>query len=189
MITAIRYATYNDSLETEIKCPKCGHDNLFKLNLQYAIDNMEFLESEYVINLESGLSVFLRPYAFPELLKSLLSQFEQTKLARAIESQTITDADRSAIVKKAFKELAVAKFDMLSAAVARVVDEANGIDVSNREHIKDFLQNIDTKSADAISSLVTKINAVGIKRTFDATCEKCEHTWESEIDFNPVNFS
>jgi hypothetical protein len=52
LITAIRYATFNDSLETTLKCPVCSIENTFKLDLQYALDNMEFLEPEYVVNLD-----------------------------------------------------------------------------------------------------------------------------------------
>jgi hypothetical protein len=189
LITAIRYATYNDSLETTLICPKCTHENTFKLNLQYALDNMSELESEYVVNLDSGLSVFVRPYAFPELLKALHSQFERTKLSRAIENETLTDIQRSEIFTKSFKEVAITKFDLMTAGIAKIIDEANNINVTDIKYIKDFLQNIDKKSVDKISDLIDEINEIGIKRTFTAKCEKCEHQWESEIDFNPVNFS
>ncbi len=189
LITAIRYATYNDALETSLVCPKCTHENTFKLDLQYALDNMSELDPEYVVNLESGLSVFVRPYAFPELLKALHSQFEQTKLTRAIESENITDTQRSDIFTKSFKEIAITKFELMTAGVIKVVDESQGINVNEPKFIKDFLQNIDKKSVDKISDLIDEINQIGIKRTFTAKCEKCEHMWESEIDFNPVNFS
>lgn len=189
LITAIRYATYNDALETSLVCPACRHENNFKLDLQYALDNMTELESEYVVNLDSGLSVFVRPYAFPELLKALHSQFEQTKLTRAIESEQLSEAQRTEIFSKSFSDIARTKFDLLTAAVEKVVDESHELNVSDAKHIRDFLQNIDKKSVDKISDLVDEINQIGIKRTFIAKCEKCEHQWESEIDFNPVNFS
>jgi hypothetical protein len=189
LITAIRYATYNDSLETETNCPKCSHKNSFKINLQYALDNMEFLESEYVINLESGLSVFVKPYSFPDLLKGLHSQFEQTKLTRALENESITDAQRTSIFGKAFKEIATTKFDLMTCGIVKIVDESKGVLVTDKKFIKEFLTNIDKKSADKISDLITEINQIGIKRDFTAECEKCKHVWSSEIDFNPVNFS
>lgn len=189
LITAIRYATYNDTLETSLVCPACKHENTFKLDLQYALDNMSMLDSEYVVNLESGLSVFVKPYNFPELLKGLHAQFEQTKLARAIESETITDQKRSEIFAKAFRDIATTKYDLMCAGVDKVVDESVGLNVSDRKYIREFLQNIDKKSADKIGDLIEEINRIGIKRTFTAKCEKCEHPWESEIDFNPVNFS
>lgn len=189
LITAIRYATFNDSLETEMPCPSCGHGNVFKLNLQYALDNMSELEPEYVVNLESGLTVFVKPYSFPDLLKGLHSQFEQTKLQRAVESQNLTDAQRSAIFGTAFKEIAIVKFDLMTSGIVKLVDESAGVNVTDRAHIKNFLYNIDKKSVDKIHDLIETINQIGIKRTFTAKCEKCEHTWESDIDFNPVNFS
>jgi hypothetical protein len=189
LITAIRYATYNDALETTLKCPKCTHENTFKLDLQYALDNMAELEPEYVINLDNGLSVFVKPYSFPELLKALHAQFEQTKLSRAIESQTLSDEQRSAIFTTSFKQVAIIKFELMTAGVVKVVDDSQGINVSDPKFIKDFLQNIDKKSVDKIGDLIDEINQIGIKRSFTAKCEKCTHEWESEIDFNPVNFS
>jgi len=191
LITAIRYATYNDTLETDINCPNCKHENNYKLDLQYALDNMTMLESEYFVNLESGVTVFVKPYSFPEILKSLHAQFEQNKLARALENENITEAKRSEIFKKAFKEIAITKFDLLTQAVQKInfTQGDNEQTVTEKRFVKEFLQNIDKKEVDKISDLVEEINEIGIKKTFTAKCEKCEHVWESEIDFNPVNFS
>jgi len=189
LITAVRYATYNDTLETSLLCPKCNHENTFKLDMQYALDGITELESEYIVNLETGLSVFVKPYTFPELLKGLHAQFEQNKLVRAMESQTLSDLQRSEIFAKAFKEIAVTKYELMVNGVLKVVDESNNVNVTDKKFIKEFLQNIDKKSADKISDLIEEVNKIGIRRTFTAKCEKCEHQWESEIDFNPVNFS
>ncbi len=189
LITAIRYATYDDSLETNLVCPKCKHENQFKLNLQYALDNMDILEPEYVINLETGLSVFVKPYSFPEILRGLHAQFEQAKLQRALESENITDAKRSDVFKKSFTELSSMTFELMCKSIIKVVDESKGVNVSDKTHIAEFVRNIDRNTADKIQKLVKEINDIGIKRTFIAKCDKCEHEWESEIDFNPVNFS
>ncbi len=189
LITAIRYATFNDSLETDLKCPKCGHENHFKLDLQYALDNMGTLDSEYVVNLETGVSVFVKPYSFPEVMISLHADFERNKLSRALESETLSEAEKSKILGNAFKELAKTKFDLMVGGIVKVVDESRNINVTDRNFILQFVQNIDKKSADKISDQIAEINEIGVKRTFTAICEKCEHNWENEIDFNPVNFS
>lgn len=189
LITAIRYATYNDSLETTLSCPSCEHENLFKLNLQQSLDGMSFLEPEYVVNLDSGLSIFVKPYGFPELLKGLHAQFEQSKVTRAIESDTVTDDQRMRLFATAFKELASITYGLMVNSVLKVVDESNNVNVTDKKDIADFLNNIDKKSVDKIGALIQEINLIGIKRTFTARCEKCDHTWESEVDFNPVNFS
>jgi DNA-directed RNA polymerase subunit M/transcription elongation factor TFIIS len=189
LITAIRYATYNDSLETELTCPKCKHENEFKLNLQHSLDGMTYLEEDYVVNLESGLSVFVKPYGFPELLKGLHAQFEQTKIARAIENDQISEQERLKLFSNAFKEIAKVTYSLTANSIIRVVDESHNINVDNKADILEFLNNIDKKSVDAINDQIKEINQIGIKKTFTAVCEKCKHEWESEIDFNPVNFS
>jgi len=189
LITAIRYATFNDTLETTLNCPKCGVENTFKLNLQYALDNMEYLDPEYVVNLESGLSIFVKPHSFPDVLRALQAQFEQNKLARAVESETLTDEARSNIFTNAFAKIAITRYELMCNGIVKVVDEANNINVTDKKFIKEFLQNIDKKSLDKIEDLIEEINKIGIKKTFSAKCEKCNHTWQSEIDFNPVNFS
>lgn len=189
LITAIRLATFNDKLETEIRCPNCGHENMFKLDLQYALDNMEYLEPDYVVHLDSGLSIFVRPYGFQEILKGLHMQFEQTKLTRAIESQDLSEEARLKLLSEVFQKMSVITYELLLNSIIRVVDERNSINVSDRAFIQDFLQNIDKKSLDAIKDLVEEINGIGIKTTFTAKCQNCEHTWENDIDFNPVNFS
>ena len=189
IITAIRYATYNDALETELSCPACKHANLYKLNLQHSLDNMSYLETEYVVNLDNGLSIFVKPYGFPELLRGLHAQFEQSKLTRAIESENISEDQRLKLFATAFKELSVITYELMVNSVLKVVDESQNVNVNNKADIKEFLQNIDKKSSDKIGDLIKEINQIGIKRTFTAVCEKCDHSWESEIDFNPVNFS
>jgi len=189
LITAVRYATFNESLETRLDCPACNHDNLFKLDLQYALDNMDTLEPEYIVYLDSGLSVFVKPYSFPDLLKALHSEFERRKITRSIENDDITKEKRSALFTEAFKNMAIIKFELMTNGVVKVVNEKDNINVSEPRYIKEFLQNIDKKSADKISDMIEEINKIGIKKTFTAKCEKCEHEWESDIDFNPVNFS
>jgi len=189
LITAIRFATFNGSLETQLYCPACNHLNIFHLDLQYALDNMTELEPEYIVYLDTGLSVFVKPYAFPEILKELHSQFERTKLGRSIENENLSDEKKSEIFTNAFKNLAILKFELMTSSIIKVINEQDNINVTEPKFIKEFLQNIDSKSADKISDLINEINKVGVKRTFTAKCEKCSHEWESEIDFNPVNFS
>jgi hypothetical protein len=85
--------------------------------------------------------------------------------------------------------MATVTYELILNSIVKVVDDSNNVNVSNRLHIKEFLANIDNRSIDKIADTIREINLIGIKRSFLAKCEKCDHTWENEIDFNPVNFS
>lgn len=189
LITAIRFATYNDSLETSTNCPKCGSENTYKLDLQYSLDNMTYLEPEYVVNLNSGLSVFVKPYAFPELLLGLHTQFESQKITRMLEDSNLDENQKSAYFKSAFRNIASTKFKLMTNSIIKIVDESKNINVENKEHIESFLYNVEREDIDKIDTLLEEINKIGIKKTFTTECTSCNHKWESDIDFNPVNFS
>ena len=188
LITAIRHATFENNIETTINCPSCNHENNFRLDLSYALNNMNFLEPEYTINLDSGLIVHVKPYSFPDILRGLHAQFEQSKLSKSFENSALSESDRSAIFGKAFKELSNLTFELILNSIIKITDN-NEVNVTDKKYIKEFLFNIDKKSVDKIADLVKEINTIGIKKTFTATCSECGHSWESEIDFNPVNFS
>ena len=96
---------------------------------------MDFLDENYVVNLETGVSVYVRPYAFPELLKGLHAQFESSKLERAISSETLSDEERTAIFGKSFKEMATLTFELMQNSVIKVVDESINLSVTNKVHI------------------------------------------------------
>lgn len=189
LITAIRAVTFKDGLQNEITCPNCGHQNTYKLDLMQSINGMQFLEPDYVVNLDSGLSVFLKPYGFTDVLSGLHMQFEQAKFARAIEMQNLSEEERLSLLSKSFKQITALTFTLMCNSIIKIVDESHGINVTDREFIADFLKNTEKEDADKIEKVMTEINNIGVKKTFTATCISCKHEWENEIELNPVNFS
>lgn len=189
LITAIRHVTYNDKLETELECPSCKHKTLFKIDLAATLASMTYLESEYALHLPNGLSVYVRPYGFDEVLKSLHSQFEQSKIARAVTAPGLTDEERNRVLNEVFVHISRTTYELTCAAVYRVVSEASNVDVTDPKHIAEFIRNVDRDVTERLQKLIEEVNRVGVDDKFTAVCEKCQHTWTSEIDFNPVNFS
>jgi len=189
LITAIRHVTYQDNLESKVKCPACEFENKFKLNLQHAIDTMTFLEDEYVIHLENELSVYVKPLAFPEIIKSLHAQFENSKLVKSIQNEKISEEEKLKIFGKVFKDAAKLNVELVSTSIIKIINESQNIEVTDKKHIFDFLQNVDISTVEKINELIKEINLIGIQKTHEATCEKCNHKWNSDIDLNPVNFS
>ena len=85
--------------------------------------------------------------------------------------------------------LAKTTYELTLASITRVVNESQGIDVTDRTYIAEFLRNVDRSVTELIQKSIKDANAVGVQKAFEPVCEKCNHTWHSEIDFNPVNFS
>lgn len=187
LMIAIRHATYGDDLEVTSECPKCKHANTFGVNISQSLASMTFLEPEYTIDLSNGVTIYVKPFGYDETIKALKAQFEQMKISRNLENSSASEEDKLKVFSKSFNTLSDLNIELLTACVSKVVINQTQ-EVTEQDHISEFLQNIDKPTFTQLDNIIKDINTVGIKKNFNAKCEKCEHEWDAAIDFNPVNF-
>lgn len=187
LMIAIRHATYGDDLEVTTDCPKCKHSNTFSVNVSQSLSSMTSLEPEYRIDLANGIAIFVKPFGYQETVKALQAQFEQFKVARNLTDEKLADEQRLKVFSTSFKTIANLNQELLTACIIKIVIN-DDTEVVNTKHISEFLQNVDKTTFAQLDDLVKKINAIGIKKDFNATCKECGHEWDASIDFNPVNF-
>lgn len=188
LMIAIRYATYGDDMSIDIECPACGHENHYTLNLGQNLDHIGKLDSDYVVHLEQGLTVFVKPFTLVESMKALREQFEQSKITKSLGNEDISEEERLKMFSSAFTHIAELTFDLCVSSIIKIVKEDEDICVTDKAQIKEFIFNIDKLSAEAINNKIKEINDIGITKRFSAACTNCAHQWETPIDFNPTNF-
>lgn len=188
LLIAIRYATYGDEMAVEMECPNCQVENKYSLNLGENLDRIGKLENDYIVHLDMGLSIFVQPFTYTESLKALKEQFEQTKIARSMSDQSLSDDQRLKMFSDSYRKITELNYDLIISSIRKVVKEDEGICVEDKEQIKEFLFNIDKGSVEKIDKLIKEINQIGIVKVFKAVCQSCAHEWDAPIDFNPVNF-
>lgn len=195
LMVAIKQCTYGNNLEFNVNCPKCDSDNKFSMDLTFALSNMQSLDSEYVVTLESGLSLFLRPYSYSDFVKTSLSAFEQNKLIQKIQDTSIPEEERLKLLTRSFDTLTKLNIELMTSTIIKMVKEDDNFvmenNIENRKNIVEFLKNISKEDSDRIQSEVTRMNSVGLVRKMNVICQnkECNHEWEADVDFNPVNFS
>lgn len=187
IMIGIRHASYGDDIDITVSCPECETENTYSINITNSLSNMEKLESEYTIGVEGGLTMYIRPFQYAETVNALKLQFEQYKTARAFSEKDISEDQRIKMFSDSFIKMAQTNIDMLCSCVLKIV-MPNGDEVTNEKHIKEFLVNSDKRVLKSVDDMVKDINSVGVNKNFEAVCQKCEHSWETGIDYNPVNF-
>lgn len=192
IIVAIRHASYGDELTVESECPKCNESNEFGLSMEQTLEASEQLDESYPVNISNDLTAFIRPYNFKDSLTAIKKAFEQNNLVRSVESPGISEEQKLKLVGDSIDSLAKLNFDLIAQCVMRVyregASEEETIDVTNSKHIAEFVSNIGRDDIRKIQDKLDEINDIGIRKTFSATCEHCEHNWEVPIDFNPATF-
>jgi T4 bacteriophage base plate protein len=189
LITAIRHVSFENHLDLDMECPECQHRNTFEMDLAYALENMSFLEKEYPIKLDNGLTLYIRPFRFNDLLTGLHVQFEQAKLARELSDETTTEEEKLAKFGKQYNHITDINIELIGNSIEKIYIEDKKEYITDRTFIAEFLNNCEKGTVAKIDTLLKVINKIGLKKTFTAVCEKCEHEWEADMEFNPVNFS
>ena len=193
LMIGVRHASYGDNAEMSVKCPECDTDNSYTLNLLTLISSTEILDDTYEVVLQGGdLTVFVKPGTFSALLKRQKTAFEGAHVERIMADTTLSEERRIKAFAVTFNKLTKLNFELVNDAIDKITftdKEGELQEVTNDQHIADFLRNITKDDVDQIEDKIAEVNSIGIQKTTDALCTNCSHKWEAAIEFNPVNFS
>lgn len=191
LLAAIRLATYGEFMDVSVTCPECDHEQEFQAPIQYCIDTMKFLDSEYNVKLSEkcgNLTVSVRPFTFIENTKEALQRYNEVKAMRLIAEKDLEDEENQKEYKEHVYKIADYNIEMVANCILNIYDsDGNEIDVTY-DQIVEWIKNIPSQDAQAIIGKVSEINKTGINTTATAICENCEHQWETELSFDPSYF-
>jgi len=189
LLLAIRIATAGSTLSVDTKCSHCDHENHHEIDLTPILESQEMLSQENFIDIDGSLVVHLRPYNFEQRNLTLLNEIQQNQAVRALEMNEQMDAtDKMTEVGKYIGKMAARTFDILAKSVTHVTILKTGTQVTDQEHINQFIQNITKPQADAIMLKIKEINDTGIDPTCKFICESCGQEYEQRLDFDPISF-
>ncbi len=191
LMIGIRIASYGETATMDADCPKCNESNTFTMNLDSLLNQTETLENEYEIVLDNNLTIFVAPSRFENMVRQQKTAFQNTKLERAITDPSLSDEARLTILSQVFKQVSKFNFEAVHEAIQKIIFTEDGEEnvITNQTHIGEWIKNIEKTSIDKIESKIIEVNRIGIEKSMGAACKHCEHKWEANIEFNPVNFS
>lgn len=186
LMLAIRVCSYGDHMDVSSKCPNCGFDNEYSINVRNALENMEYLEDEYEIELNSSLKAVLSPYEYGDMVKSTLAAHREAKLLNDLEREEYTEEQKKELFNDTFNSLSKLKFELLSKSIIKIITPDD--EVKDKKFISEFINNIDKDMFKILETKIEKINSTGPNKTMNFVCQSCSHNWETEVIFDPANF-
>lgn len=188
ILIAIKHASFGDELTLASECPECGHENSYGLSITESLSSMKYLDDHYIVNMESGVSVFLAPYTFESQLKMAKSAFEEDKLLKNIGNPNLSEEEQLRMISNAVRTMSSITFELMLNCVEKICMESDGVEVVEKQFIEEYLQNISTEESHIIQEQIKEINNIGIKKIYHVSCGKCNHEWDQELDINPTDF-
>lgn len=191
LLIAIQSATYGDEVTIKEKCPKCKTDNEVAASIDAVLSTMTVLEKSYIFETKDHLSIEVRPFSYESTVKAGISSFKSVRSLQAM-AQITDEFERLQTFSANFQQIAALNFELLIDSVASVKGKlSNGEPflVTDRRNITEFLENCDADVGKMVETKVAEVNKIGINKTVTIKCTNCEHEFNKDIGFDPVNFS
>jgi len=189
ILMGIQSATYGDEMEVTAKCKNCEDKELTgTTSIQDSLDQIQPLEEINIAEWE-GLKVALRPVKYKSTIEAGLINFQTTRSLQGI-SELPDDMDKLRIFNETFNRIAVLNFNLIADSIEKIImqEGEETIEVTDREHIIEFLNNCEASIGKKIEEQSSKISTNGIKKEIQFLCEDCKEVTESTIVLDPVNF-
>lgn len=192
LFLGIKSATNNGKHEITRKCEKCQHENTFELQCTQLLDSMTYVEdSDTIIDVDGEIKVHVKPYDFT--MRSLLiqRQLEERQVLQSIQEDNTVENNlvRADLYARSIEKMSRLTFRLVAESVTAVeILGPNGQTVTDKDHIVEWLTNVNKKTTDSIIIAVNTLNELGPPRTTLAHCENCNHEWTESLSFDPVLF-
>lgn len=208
LLLAIRAASYGETMDTDAVCPKCKHDNGFQVHLPSMLADMTFIDAENPVRLTDEIVLYLRPYTVRHASRLSLATFQEARTFQAIRTQhnaVVEQAkeagtpaaevkmlesrqaeERAGAMNDGMKRIQELETELMADCIIKVVTPSAV--VVEKNYIQEFAKNIARGWTKKIEAKLAEINERGLNKKIHLTCHECGHEWNSDIEFNPVNF-
>lgn len=186
ILIAIRQASYGQTMSFTTKCSECGEFHDYEVDLGTVRDSIQIpnYSEPLVLN---DLMIYVRPSSYKMSNETNQEKFIQQRTLQSIQGSNITEEDKIEKFKETLKELT-------STTVAKIAEflefiiTPDGEKVSDPEFIREFVDNADQKTFNAIRNYITKMNAEYKIEPVTTICTKCGHEEKKAFQFDPSNF-
>lgn len=189
LLLAIKLASYGDSLEVNVTCPKCQNEFSTETSIRGLLSAATPIKDEDTsVRISDTMVIDVRPYDFKSKTILDLQTFQEEKALQYLTDVDMDDDERQRRFNSAFERLAELNLDLLSHCV-RAVNVPTGR-VTDPEHIHAFVKNTDRATVKKITDKLKKLSESGIPKTLEVKCakEECGHEWTTGMVFDASHF-
>lgn len=191
ILIAIRIASYGENLEITTKIPNVGTEKDFQIDLRQVLNkltNVEFVDTFEVDN----MMVHIKPLSYKEFTDSAMKTFEEQRVFRLVNDETIPEQEKLARFNESFLKLTNLTVGMMSKSVKGIT--VDGETVDNPLHIQEFIDNADKKFFTTVMEHLEgekkkfTIEPFKVTSTDEEIAQGAPKTYEVPITFDQSNF-
>jgi hypothetical protein len=184
ILTAIRIATFGNSVAVSSKCTGCDTDNEYEIDLTRVVDYFAHCSYDNKI-VYKDLVIKTKPLTYKQITDFALENFQLQQ--RLNQNIVLTDEEEK---KKNFSEL----FEQLANLQNRIFTEGiesitvNNSVVTEKEYIREWLANCDRSAYEDIKTTILKNQEKYSSPEHDVECATCGKAAKIMVDLDQASF-
>jgi len=192
ILVAMRMTSYGDDMEIDVMhgCEESeGKSQRVTVGLGSVLSTLKAIpETMGTVTLANEVVVRLRPYTLEAQSRLLRVQFNTMRSLQGAEANENSTIEQKAdIANRGYDQLVVLSQDILAASIISVT-LPDGNEVTNFNHIHEWIKNLDRASNERLDEEIKAFGKFGITRTLEVTCDHCKNKFTTDMLFDPTSF-
>jgi hypothetical protein len=186
-LIAIRVASYGQHMSVSAKCPHCGEEHDYDVDLHRVLGRIRMPDYNSVIKTDDGLTIKLRPLTYLQVTKAGTTSFEEQRIIQSLNDENLSDEKKKEVFSTHMKKMFEVNFENLTNCTQSIVT-ADGIEVSDPTFINEFYQNAKSSVSRLVEDKVKEFaESVSIKAE-ETLCTSCNQQFKLNIEFDYSRF-
>jgi hypothetical protein len=192
VLISIRLASYGEKLEIKKVVPNTTIEKDFTVDLRDVMKDVVNFTFDQYLEIDESITIQLKPITYREFTENNLKTFEEQRIFKVLNDNTIDETQKLTVFSAAFKKLTNLTFDLVLASIS-AIDTPEG-KVTNKAFIKDFFNNADKSYFEKVLKHLEKVKELSSVKPFivHSTPEDIEagapEQYEIPITFDQANF-
>jgi hypothetical protein len=184
ILIAIRTASGEGEMSMGSECPKCNELSDYKVELGKILAQLRCPNFDKTLDINE-LKLKFRPLTYREVNQLGLEQFNIQKLFANID--TIQDPkEKAEKTQLALKTVTDTTMKLVASAIEYI--DVNGMQVENKDYIREFLENCDKNTYITIRDYTASLREEAQIKPLHMKCASCSHEYEQPFTLNLTDF-
>ena len=184
LLIAIRIATFGDIMSVSHRCPQCGAENDYDIELSKLLDYFNSLKFVNTITVSSALTIRIRPLQYEEMSYFSIENFKLQKTL--FQTADLSDDNRQQQIDKIYKDLSELQLQLFLTAVESV--QIDNTVVTEKLHIEEWLRNTERDTYKLIKTKLEENKEVWSIPSQPVMCSSCNAENSITVALDQANF-